>query len=242
MPRTRFLFWLDVVLLLALAPLQEPRTTGLPGHEWLGIAFVAVIALHLLVNWRWIVSTLRRVMVGDSRRARINAALNGTLFVTMAVTVFSGLMISAVALPPFGLEPSGLRVWRPLHSLMAGIALAVVGLHVGLNWDWIVGAVRKLRGRVSQPETGGGGFLKRLGLGDLASVAQRTALLALTTVALCGATLLLVKSTASARVRPRRERRWAVADLEAAPEDIAVQLLIVAAAALVGRKVLKLRL
>jgi cytochrome b561 len=242
MSRARFLFWLDVILLLALAPLEEPRTTGLPGHEWLGIVFVAVVGLHLLVNWRWIVATLRRVMAGDSRRARINAALNGALFLTMAVTLFSGLVISAVALPPFGLAPSNLRVWRPLHSLTASIALGLVGLHVGLNWDWIVGAVRKLRGRGVVHSEAGITLVRRLGLGDIPSVLRRLTILTVTTAALCGATFLLVRTTASAKVRPRRERAWAKPDLAAAPEDIGVQLLIVAVAAVVGRKVLKLRL
>jgi cytochrome b561 len=241
MPRVRFLFWLDVVLLLALAPLEEPRTTGLPGHEWLGIAFVLVIGLHLLVNWRWIVTTLRRVAAGDSRRARINAALNGSLFVLMAITLFSGLVISEVALPLFGYVPSDLAAWRQLHSLAAGIALVVVGLHVGLNWDWIVGAMRKLRGHAAQPD-GSGSMLKRLGLGGLGVTLRRTAVLALTTAVLCGATYLLVQSVTGAKIRRRKERAWATADLAAAPEDIAVQLIIVAVAAVAGRKVLRLRL
>jgi hypothetical protein len=84
--RTRFLVWLDASLLVAFAPLQTPRGTGLAGHEWLGVALAAMVAVHLLVNWRWIVTTLQRTITPDSRRARINALLNGTLFVFMALT------------------------------------------------------------------------------------------------------------------------------------------------------------
>ncbi len=142
MSRARFLFWLDVLLLLAVALLQEPRRTSLAGHEWLGVGFAVVLALHLLVNWRWIVMTLARVRAGESRRARVNASLNATLFVLMAVTVFSGLVVSEIVLPLTGLVPSGLSAWRQIHGFVSGLVLVVVGLHVALNWDWIAGVVR----------------------------------------------------------------------------------------------------
>jgi Domain of unknown function (DUF4405) len=244
MRRARFLFWLDVILLLAVAPLEEPRTTGLAGHEWLGIGFAAIVALHLLVNWRWIVTTLRRMVVGDSRRARINAALNGALFLAMGVTLFSGLVISEVALPLLGHAPSDLRAWRQIHSLMAGIALVVVGLHVGLNWDWIVGAVRKLSaGGAGRANPAGGATLtRRLGLGGVPSVVRRLTIMTLTTAALCEMTFLLVESIASAKTQRRRARAWATPNFAEAPADIAVQLLVVAGVALAGRKVLRLRL
>jgi hypothetical protein len=244
MHRARFLFWLDVILLLAVAPLEEPRTTGLAGHEWLGIGFIALVALHLLVNWRWIVTTLRRMVVGDSRRAHINGALNGALFVTMIFTLFSGLVISEVALPLLGRAPSDLRAWRQLHSLVAGIALVVVGLHVGLNWDWIVAAVLKLSaGGVARADPAGGPTLtRRLGLGSVPSVVRRLTIMTLITAALCETTFLLVESVATVKTQRRRQRAWAAPNLAEAPKDIAVQLLVVAGVAFVGRKVLRLRL
>ncbi len=52
-------------------------------------------------------------------------------------------MISEVVLPLTGLAASDLGAWRQIHSFFAGVALAGVGLHVALNWDWIVGVLRK---------------------------------------------------------------------------------------------------
>ncbi len=83
MTRARLLFFLDLCLLIGVGALQEPRRTSLAGHEWLGITFAVLIALHLVVNWRWIVTTLARVRAGESRRARINASLNGLLFIVV---------------------------------------------------------------------------------------------------------------------------------------------------------------
>jgi cytochrome b561 len=143
MIRARVLFWLDLILLLAMAILQSPRMSSLAVHEWLAVAFAVLIGAHLLVNWRWIVKTLKRVVVPDSRRARINAVLNGTLFVMMTLTLFSGLAISEVVVPLLGITTSTLIAWRKIHNLLASLGLGVVGFHVALNWDWISGVVRK---------------------------------------------------------------------------------------------------
>jgi hypothetical protein len=141
--RTRLLFWLDSILLLAVAVLQSPKMSSLAVHEWLALAFAVLVGFHLLLNWRWIVKTLRRIMVPDSTRARINAALNGLLFIMMTITVFSGLAISEVVMPLAGVTTSTLIAWRKLHNLMASLGLGVVGFHLALNWDWIAGVVRK---------------------------------------------------------------------------------------------------
>jgi hypothetical protein len=142
MTRIRFLCWLDCLLLVAVVVLQTPRATGIVSHEWIGMLFGPVIALHLLVNWHWIVNTLRRLIAPRSWRARINGLLNATLFVVMVLTVFSGLTISEVLLPLAGFRPSGLSAWRQLHSLLSNLGLVIVGFHLALNWDWIVGVVR----------------------------------------------------------------------------------------------------
>src|SRR5262245_5183697 len=108
MRRARFLFWLDIVLLLLFAPLEEPVTTGLVGHEWVSVAFAALLFLHLLVNWRWIVAALGRYRTAP-RRAQFSAWLNGTLYVLMVLTIFSGFMISRFVIPAIGWSASTLR-------------------------------------------------------------------------------------------------------------------------------------
>jgi Domain of unknown function (DUF4405) len=147
MTRVRVLLWLDVLLLFAFLCLQVPRATGLPGHEWSGLAFGLVVLLHLLLNWRWIVNTLRRVREPGAIRSRANATLNGLLFVMMVVTVFSGLVVSEVVLPTLGVTGSTLAAWRHVHNSFSRFVIVALGLHIALNWDWIAGVVlRRARG------------------------------------------------------------------------------------------------
>lgn len=238
MRRARFLLWLDISLLLIFALLEEPVTTGLWGHEWISIGFAALLALHLLVNWRWIASALGRYRIA-ARRLRVNIWLNGALYVTMVITIFSGFVVSRFVLPTLGLSRSDLRAWAQLHTIVASVTLVIVGLHVALNWDWILSAVRRWR---AHARTSHRALLERLDLDGMGRVLGRFARLSVVTVLLCVASFALVAAVARVRIVLHPEERWKSPDFEELPGEVSVQLLIVAVAALVGRKVLKIRL
>lgn len=238
MQRARFLFWFDLVLLVLVVLLQAPRPTGLAAHEWLGIAIAPLLALHLLVNWRWIVKTLHRLRA-NTRRARINAALNGLLYLDFVLALVSGIVISEVALPLTGLEPSDLAAWHQLHAFFSNTSIWIVGLHLGLNWDWVLNVVRKWRApRNAEPLHT---LPQRLDLADAGSLIARLVRLGAVTALLCGAMLFVVDRTATAKER-RRGRRDQAARLEAIPVEASLELLAVAAMVIVGRRVLKLKL
>jgi small-conductance mechanosensitive channel len=239
MRRAQFLLWLDVALLAVFAFLQEPVTTGLAGHEWISIGFAGLLFLHLLVNWRWIAGALGRYGIA-ARRARVNTWLNGALYLTMVFTIFSGLVVSRVVLPAVGLTASDRRAWLQLHTVVASVTLVIVGLHVALNWDWIVSVVRRWRAR--HHSTSHRSLLERLDLDGLGRVVGRFARLVLATVVACGVSFVLVSSVARARVDRPPPDRWKSPDFEEIPGEVAVQLLIVAVSAFLGRKVLRIRL
>jgi uncharacterized protein DUF4405 len=239
MRRARFLLWLDITLLLILAVLQEPVTTGLAGHEWISIGFAGLLILHLLVNWRWIAAAVGHYRTA-ARRARVNAWLNGALYVMMVFTVFSGLVVSRFVLPAVGVASSDLRAWVQLHSLVAGATLVIVGLHVALNWDWIVSAARHWRARARR--TPGRSLLERLDLDGLGRVLARFTQLLVATAMVCGISFVLVAAVARARTARPGEERWRAPDFEEMPGEVSVQLLVVGVSAVVGRKVLRIRL
>src|SRR3954470_13105923 len=102
--RTRTLLILDTLLLIALAILMEPRTS-LTVHEWLGLAVIVPLVVHLLFAWQWIGTTLKRLNAKGAWRLRINALLNAALFVTFLVSFWSGAMTSFIVLPSLGIPP-----------------------------------------------------------------------------------------------------------------------------------------
>lgn len=143
MNRTRFLLVLDLVLFVSLVLSLEPRFEGLALHEWLGLALIPPIVLHILCGWQWITTTFQRLGAQGAWRLRANALINTLLFIAFVVTVFSGAMTSFIALPSLGLAPGNFEGWRQLHNQCEYWLEILAALHVAMNWGWIVGAVRR---------------------------------------------------------------------------------------------------
>jgi cytochrome b len=132
----------DGSIFAAFLVATAPHFTGMPIHEWLGIAFGADIITHLLLHWSWLVATTRRIFTTAPRQARINYVLNTLLFIDITLLVFTGLMISKIALPQLDMTLSPGILWRSLHTATADAAV-IVGLHVALHWGWITKSVSR---------------------------------------------------------------------------------------------------
>lgn len=137
-------FFLDLIIFVAFLVATAPRFSGLAIHEWLGIAFGAAIVTHLLLHWSWIVQITRRFFGKVAWSARVNYALNALLFIAMTVVIVTGLLISEVALPLFGIRLEGDRLWLQLHRQATDLTVLITGLHVALHWRWIVNTTRRL--------------------------------------------------------------------------------------------------
>ncbi len=130
--------WLDIILFLAFLVTMDPRSSGVAIHEWLSLAVFAVLMLHLLLSWDWIISVSRRFLGKLGLQNRLNYILNWLLFIDGTLLIISGLMISRVAMPFIGIQlPEGFA-WRRLHDMSANFGLIMLGLHTALHWNWIV--------------------------------------------------------------------------------------------------------
>ncbi|MGH7654135.1 MAG: DUF4405 domain-containing protein [Gemmatimonadaceae bacterium] len=131
-------------MLIAFAALESPgNASSYRLHEWIGLAFIPMFALHIVFSWSWIIGAWRRVRERTEQRARLNFLLNGALCVMMVVIIVSGLVISDYVLPAAGIRTVGTQRWQQLHNFTSSLILPVVGLHAGLNWIWIRGAFRR---------------------------------------------------------------------------------------------------
>lgn len=131
-------------MLVAFCGLMAPATaTGFAWHEWAGLAFIPLVTLHVWLSWSWVRNTWRRLRLDTHPRSRLNFLINGALGVMVAVVIVSGLVISEAALPSMGISTAATQRWEQLHNLTSSYLRIVAGLHLGLNWSWIAGAVRR---------------------------------------------------------------------------------------------------
>lgn len=142
--RTRFDFWLDLVLFLAFTIDFNLEFTGLAVHEWLGAMFGISLVVHLVSHWDWVMKTTRKVLGAHPIKERIKWAVDLLLMVLMAWTVASGIIISAHLLPALGFTGSKDSFFRNLHSVAADISVVAVGIHIALSWSWVMSVGRRV--------------------------------------------------------------------------------------------------
>jgi|ERR1051326_524463 cytochrome b561 len=141
--RTVLLLWLDCSMLVAVVLLECLSLTGLQLHEWLGFLLCPLVLLHVVLQWQWFITQFQRVLTAGAWRIRINAALNLLLLIIMAAVLVSGGLVSNQSVATFGERFGRLRLWSEIHGTLNFILVVLVGLHLALNWDWIVAALRR---------------------------------------------------------------------------------------------------
>ena len=145
--RLKFMFWLDATLLVSVCALQTLHFTGLVLHEWLGIAVVPLILIHLLFAWSWIAAETCRLLTSRSARARVNYLLNLSLFAAVTAATYSGIVISQKAIPALSRSKAATQLdykWDRLHNEFAIIVVILTGLHLEINWDWALAAGKRI--------------------------------------------------------------------------------------------------
>jgi hypothetical protein len=142
--RDNFKFRWDVLLLVVFVATCAPSATGIPVHEWASLAVVPIVAIHLAVNWNWIIDVTRRSLGRLAGEVRFNHVLDLLLFVSFALLMISGILVSESALPWLGFTRKSDPFWSGLHNTTANIFPSLIGIHLAMHWRWIVG---KLRGR-----------------------------------------------------------------------------------------------
>lgn len=131
------------MIALAFLVALEPSLTGFSIHEWLGLAFGGAIVVHLLMHWQWLVSVTKGFFRRLAGQPRINYILNGLLFITVTLIIFSGVMISREVMPLFGIQMAEDNFWRFIHVQTSDLSLFLVGLHIALHWKWILNGLKR---------------------------------------------------------------------------------------------------
>ncbi len=134
---------IDVLLFGAFLIAMDPRSSGIPVHEWLATSLLAVLTVHLLLSWDWIVQITRRFIGKINAQSRLNYILNWLLFIDGTVIMLSGFMISEAVLPLFGIQLPRNFAWRGLHEFSTNLFLVLLGLHTALHWGWVVNAFKR---------------------------------------------------------------------------------------------------
>jgi cytochrome b561 len=145
--RVTFLVGLDTGMLLLVCVLEPIKLTGLEWHQWLGFALCPLVLLHVVMQWQWFVTQFQGMARRGGYRVRLSAVLNLILFVLMAAVLISGVFASRQSTALIAESAGRVRLWHEVHGWLNFTLVVFVGLHLALNWDWILAALRRKRPR-----------------------------------------------------------------------------------------------
>ena len=132
--------WLiDATLFGGFLLAQWLDLTGLPVHQWLGLAVAALAGYHLTAHWSWVKAVTGRFFGRTSRQARTFYAVDAGLVVGFAAILVTGLAISTW----LDLALASYAAWRNVHVLASVATLGLVVAKIGLHWRWIVDVARR---------------------------------------------------------------------------------------------------
>lgn len=148
----------NTILALSFLLISAPLVSGVPLHEWISIAFVAVVVAHVVLSWNWVVSVTRRFLATLRGQVRFNYVWDLLLYLSFIVATVSGLAVSEAALPAIGIPFERDRFWTLMHKVSGFGMMSAAGVHLAMHWQWVTAAVvRLLRGRLpSAPSRAGG--------------------------------------------------------------------------------------
>lgn len=141
--KTKTNLLIDTTIFVIFLLAGEPAITGLPVHEWLSLAFIAVLITHLVLHWDWIVSITLTFFKRFFHETRFNYLVDFLVFLSFITVMLSGLLISRTVFPFFGIQVQVSHAWRQIHSLSADATLLLIGLHFSMHWKWIVNAIQR---------------------------------------------------------------------------------------------------
>ena len=135
---------IDAIIFFAFLIAMVPNLTGEPIHEWLSLALLATVVVHLLLHWDWIINVGAKFFKQLWHLSRLKFFVDIFVFLAFITVCLSGILISKTVLPTLGINACQVGMtWRSLHSLSADASLFLIGIHFALNWEWVACNLKK---------------------------------------------------------------------------------------------------
>lgn len=130
---------LDTVMSVLFITFFNKNLISFKFHIVSGLIFGLFIAIHIILNRKWIINVSKRLFDKKFKlRTKISYLLNVLLFVSVVLIIVSGMFIMKA--------PNYDRVmfWKMIHFGVSYLSLGLIGIHMGLYWNWIMNMLKKV--------------------------------------------------------------------------------------------------
>lgn len=137
-------FYLDLFLAIIFLLLMEPMLTGLMLHELVGLAMGVAFLTHIIFHWKWVVETTKRYFKLNNR-SRLKYLIDVLLLLGSILILISGMAISKTIDFSWLNLGNDMVMWRGIHIASSYLTIILIGVHIGLNWKWVMSTSKRLR-------------------------------------------------------------------------------------------------
>ena len=138
--RTAIRHLVDLLMTVAMPLLMAYMLIGEDIHEWIGTGVFLLFIIHHILNYKWIPTLVKGVYTP----ARVvNTAVNILILLCMLGLMYSGITMSRFVFDFLPIR-GGAGLARQLHMLCSYWGFALMSLHLGTHWSFILGGFRKM--------------------------------------------------------------------------------------------------
>lgn len=133
---------LDIIMIIVLVLLYNKRAISMQFHEVAGLVLGCFFIIHLLLNSKWICNVTKKLFSRTLPiKTRIGYVINTLLLLSFCAIIVSGMFISKSI---FNLSYQGAFNFKSLHYGASAVALVLIGIHLGLHYQFISGMFKKM--------------------------------------------------------------------------------------------------
>lgn len=140
----KFRYVMDTLLLISFMLVSAPQATGIPLHEWFSLFFIIPFVIHLLLHWDWVIRSFGRLFANITARERFNIVWDYLLYLMMLLVFVSGFLVSVALLPALNISLNIQDFWSKIHHDSATFIMPMLGVHLALNFSWIVKLTKRM--------------------------------------------------------------------------------------------------
>lgn len=122
----------DIIFTFLMILLMDTNTTGMKWHEIIGVSLLFVIAIHLILNLKWIKAVSVNIFKGEiTNKVKLIYLFDFITLVSGILTIIFGIGISTTILT--NIEFKNIELFTILHKLIAAIFLVCLSIHLGVH-------------------------------------------------------------------------------------------------------------
>lgn len=145
MVKTNFIkIALDLLMSIVFVMLfNKMAVAGLGFHEIAGLSLGLAFVIHILLNLRWVKQVTLKIFSSKMNfKTRLGYIIDVLLLIIMGIIIITGVLISKVLFP--NIASGNSSVYKMLHMSLSYTALLLIGIHIGLHWNWVMNVFKKI--------------------------------------------------------------------------------------------------